>query len=235
MKKYFLTAAALLLFSPLTASATYVGKISMKVSGTTNTRFVDFNGSTGGIAYTEYYADYDAIRGTVTRDPAYSSITFDNTSEVFCVENAFMYTENRLPAYTDYALYTSEDLNEWIDGSAHVVTWIANWALSNLSEINKAAAQEAIWSVMIPGAMFKNGMSTLSQKLVNDARADMTNSYVNDWLLAVSPANGKLGTIENYQNFLVKASATPVPEPGTMLLFGTGLAGLAAVSRRRRS
>ena len=65
----------------------------MKVSGTTNTRFVDFNGSTGGIAYTEYYADYDAIRGTVTRDPAYSSITFDNTSEVFCVENAFLYTE----------------------------------------------------------------------------------------------------------------------------------------------
>ena len=34
---------------------------------------------------------------------------------------------------------------------------------------------------------------------------------------------------------MVQTSTSPVPEPATMLLFGTGIAGLAAVGRRKRS
>ena len=42
----------------------------------------------------------------------------------------------------------------------------------------------------------------------------------------IMPSGGK---------FSVNYDAAPVPEPATMLLFGTGLAGLAAVARRRKN
>ena len=43
------------------------------------------------------------------------------------------------------------------------------------------------------------------------------------------PNGGAISHVTLYGN------RAPVPEPGTVLLFGTGLAGLAAVGRRRKS
>jgi hypothetical protein len=45
----------------------------------------------------------------------------------------------------------------------------------------------------------------------------------------------KGGNIPDISHFSGSVTSTPVPEPATMLLFGTGLAGLAAVVRRRKN
>ena len=244
MKKYFLTAAALLLLSPLTASADLVATGDMKVVASTPTQYVDFDGqsSIGSLQYLNYYADYDATFGAMTLKPAYTTLTFDS-GEVFCVENTDMYTEFGKGAFTTYDFYTSDALNSWEKDSRAIVTWIANWATTTTSYDNyttdqiKAIGQVAIWDIVISSAAFSGGYYSAAQTLINTIYAGATNkdAFVNDWLLAVSPSGGTLGDVKNYQNFLVKATATPVPEPGTMFLFGTGLAGLAAVSRRRRS
>lgn len=215
MKKYFLTAAALLLLSPLAASADILGTGELKITAS--------GSSVGG-----YVGDYDA--SAYVRKSG-MTIEFDDW-DVFCI-SAETITSGSTNLFGFYA--ATDKL-----ANAALITWIANWAEVSNDDVNKKyVAQGAIWQSLgvIDGTnyltIFSNSYSTgLFDKDTNK------DAYVNQWLVAVNPTKPELGSTAplgtgGVQDYLVKAA--PVPEPGTMLLFGTGLAGLAAVSRRRRS
>lgn len=208
MKKQLLGLALSLFVFPLTASAGLIGTGTLTLSASDP-------------VVSPYLGDYDVVSytyltGTKIEFAADLSATQDAGWEAFCV------SIDHLNPYTDnFNFYTASEI---FGADTNFITWVANWATgSGKTDADKVLGQKAIWQTLdvITGTDaidYFNGTFSI------------TGDYAKDWLVA---QNGGIGIgAGGNQDFLVKAS--PVPEPTTMLLFGTGIAGLAGIARRKR-
>lgn len=233
MKKTLLIVALSVALFPLTASADFIGEGSMSIHASVPEVPVVITSTN---PHSSLYGDYDIVDGTDSL-PAGLILT---SNEVFCVEGATLTPDTSID-YAFYSIDASLNTNYATDDLIYVgllkeATWLANWGY-NSSDKNKATAQAAIWTVLHVETVtssfdYYEDMINLLD-LYN--AAENKNQYVNDWLFAASPTttvNGEIQIGAPGQNFLVRA---PVPEPTTMLLFGTGLAGLVGLVRRKRS
>ena len=154
----------------------------------------------------------------------------------FCIEGTYSPT-----SLVDYGIWTIDD-----DGGAYeMAAWLADHYFSGPDTADSAAAhQVAIWEAvydpdeldLTKGNFILNSASTAVRDGANTlltslGSADLDAFSPGGWNLAVSPPSSEPGANELPQDYIVPN----IPEPGTMLLLGTGLLGIYGYARRKRS
>jgi hypothetical protein len=121
---------------------------------------------------------------------------------------------------------TLTDYEDGISGFTGTGSDSINWVWGLCGNCSGLGGDE-FGNLLMDGTPFGNGFGDYSNFVA------FTYDYSNAPTLLLVDA-GNIGVDVDFQDFLVSGSVTPTPEPGTMLLFSSGLAGLAGLVRHRR-
>lgn len=171
----------------------------------------------------------------------YDGVVFDTTNELYWYQNLSDFTSKTY----DEQINTISGLNS--SGSAFNFDDIGDWAMADYNEMDSLwqYTGNEIASAFIPSntnntVEYYVGRFDLESASTTDSHQFLLiNYYSNINYVYEKYALGDTHSVfdsnsDAYLGAWVVASAQPVPEPTTMLLFGTGIAGLAGYRRKKK-